>query len=89
MTNSESKETKQKLKCSVCNRKIKIIEQLICKCRCGLVFCEKHRHADTNPDPNNNHLENSHLCEFNYIEDSKKILTLQNNKIVSDKINKI
>ena len=46
-------------------------------CRCGFVFCNKHR------------LPESHNCEFDFIADGKKQLAKNNPVVQSDKIQKI
>ena len=47
------------------------------KCRCGKVFCVKHK----NPE--------EHNCTFDYRQDGKEKLEQKNKKVVCEKINKI
>lgn len=72
-----------KLKCNLCNRKIKLTESLYCKCKCGMTFCCKHRFAGMLDS------DNSHNCKYDYMESFKKDLTLSNPKIVQNKVEKI
>ena len=60
-------------KCSVCNKK----SFVIITCRCGHVFCVKHRYPE------------DHMCNTNYIELGQQQLTKANPVIEFKKINKI
>lgn len=62
-----------KCKHSKCKKK-SMIEY---KCRCGFVFCVKHK----NPE--------DHKCTFDFREEGKKMLEQKNKKIVKDKVIKI
>lgn len=44
-------------RCQHCHHKISIIDSIMCKCKCGNVYCKLHRI--------------SHNCSFNYHEDYK------------------
>ena len=59
--------------CFNCKKKLKIINF---KCKCNHIFCEKCKYP-------------YHNCSFNYQEEYKKKLIMQNPKITNDKINKI
>ena len=72
-----------KIKCYVCNKTVRTVEQLYCKCRCGYMFCKLHRA----PGLVNN--DCSHKCEYDYRIEGMKDLQLQMPKIISDKISKI
>lgn len=49
----------QSIKCMKCRKKIGILEEAYCKCKCDLIFCPKHR------------LASEHDCKFDYIEENK------------------
>jgi len=84
-SNSETKTntTSSKPKCSVCNKRIPLVEELYCKCRCGLMLCSNHR------NDSNENTESSHLCTYDYVGESKKILEEQNKQVVKSKVEKI
>jgi len=63
---------KPKIRCSTCNIKLNITNRV--DCQCGKILCYKHRYF------------NEHLCTINYKEKDRKILELNNQKIVADKI---
>jgi hypothetical protein len=58
------------IKCFECNKKIKLIDTIICSCRCGNVYCVKHRL--------------DHKCLFDYHETYQKPEKIESHKI--DKI---
>lgn len=66
---------KTKLCCAQCNTKVTIMNSLTCKC--DKLFCMKHR------------LFNQHNCSYDYVTEDKKILQINNPKIVGDKLIKI
>lgn len=47
-------------KCFVCNKKINILDSIVCKCRCNKTFCQRHKFA------NNQNSDFGHICEFDY-----------------------
>lgn len=49
------------MKCFVCDTKVTIIEQTMCKCRCGNVYCKNHR------------MPTQHKCTFHYNFDATKL----------------
>ena len=49
-------------KCNICNKKINILDSVVCKCRCGHTFCQKHKFVIIN-DYNT---EFGHNCSFDY-----------------------
>jgi len=51
-----------KNKCSICNKRISIIEELTAKCKCNKFFCVIHKYPDT------------HNCSFDYIKENQDIL---------------
>jgi hypothetical protein len=73
----------EKLKCNICNKKIKLVESIYCRCKCGIIFCDKHRFAGLIDS------ENSHNCKFDYIKSFKNDLKIENHKIVQKKVDKI
>jgi len=60
-------------KCSICSKKISLVETVVCRCRCDKLFCNIHRI--------------DHKCTFDYKEHYKNNNTLV--KIIGDKINPI
>lgn len=59
--------------CSICNAKIKLIDTIICRCRCNQIFCKVHRI--------------DHMCSYDYYEEYKTCNNLV--KIEERKLNKI
>ena len=49
-------------KCFKCNKKLKIYEELIGKCKCNNLFCTKHRQFS------------QHSCTFDFKNHNKKLL---------------
>jgi len=60
--------------CFSCNRKVGLLGF---RCRCELVFCSRHRHAD------------QHCCTYDYKAANKAKLTEQNPQIIKDKVSRI
>lgn len=57
-----------------CNKKIKISDL---SCKCGKTFCKLHRLPET------------HMCNFNYKDEIRKMQQIEHMKCVSEKIIKI
>ena len=55
---------KKKMKCYKCQKKLKIVQEEIGKCKCGYTYCPTHRH--------------NHVCYFDYTAENKKQITAQN-----------
>ncbi len=47
-------------KCAFCNKKISIVDSLSSTCKCGKVYCLKHR------------LPENHECNYNYLNEINK-----------------
>lgn len=67
MTNRCSLET--------CKKKLKLHEEITC--RCGLLFCIKHRYAQ------------EHNCIFDYKKEHKEKLERDNPRVIASKLKKI
>ena len=79
-TNVSNESVINKIKrCNVekCNKKIKSIEYITNKCKCQLLFCNKHK------------MPEQHDCKFNYIEHGKNSIKIKNPIVVNSKIDKI
>jgi hypothetical protein len=63
---------KTKIRCATCNIKLNITNSV--DCHCGKILCYKHRYF------------NEHLCTIDYKEKDRKILELNNQKVVANKI---
>tara|TARA_B100000902_G_C26912828_1_gene717763 strand:- start:421 stop:678 length:258 start_codon:yes stop_codon:yes gene_type:complete len=82
-TEEKDKETKKdkeikkekKKRCFYCKKRLKLLEENLCKC--GKIFCPKHR------------LCHSHNCPLIKSEDHKKKIEKNNPKIQNDKVDKI
>ena len=73
----------KKTKCPVCNKKIKPLEELYCKCKCGLTFCNFHKTPDANDS------SYTHKCLYDYLANYKKDIEISNPKIIADKVEKV
>jgi len=62
---------KEALRCEQCKKKVPLSA---IKCRCGFVFCGKHRYPE------------QHTCSFDYKEMARKELISKNPQIVAPKI---
>jgi len=69
--NCENKEKRMINRCVKCNKKIGLTGFV---CRCGGQYCALHRN------------ENTHLCSYDYVEESKKRLEENLIKIDSRKL---
>ena len=47
------------MKCDMCNKKIPLVNEVMCKCRCSKVFCLSHR------------LPEQHECTHEFVFDLK------------------
>lgn len=59
-------------KCKKCNKKIKSLLPIACKCK--EYFCGKHK------------IPHDHDCSFDYINEKKEQLKIQNPKIIPEKL---
>lgn len=62
-------------KCYKCNKKIKSLLPL--KCKCDKYFCNKHKYGD------------EHECSFNYLLNNQEKLKNDNLQIIKNKVEKI
>ena len=65
----------KKKRCYECNKKLKLLEENLCKC--NHIFCPKHR------------LCHSHDCEYIKKNDNKEKIEMENPKVKSEKVEKI
>ncbi|KAI4346738.1 hypothetical protein L6164_007610 [Bauhinia variegata] len=68
---SDSEEKKKKLRCNNCNKRIGLAGF---ECRCGDVFCGKHRYPE------------EHACKVNFKESGRQILAKLNPICKADKL---
>ncbi len=61
-------------KCHLCSKSIKVVEEIIGKCKCKEIFCGKHR------------IPESHNCQYKHFESNKKDIEKNNIKITTNKI---
>ena len=61
-------------KCWSCTKKTGLLGY---DCKCGFVFCKKHRLPET------------HACEFDYISHGKQVLAMNNPVIKTEKLERI
>lgn len=73
----------EKTKCYVCNKKISLIEMIVAKCKCDNYFCTKHKFAS------NVTSLSSHTCNYDYIQENKVTLQINNNQVIASKVDKI
>ena len=66
---------KIKKKCHKCNKKLKLLDENLCKCK--HIFCMTHR------------LCHSHDCKHNKKEENKKEIKKNNPKVEKSKVEKI
>ena len=67
------------IRCTICSKKISIIEQEYCKCKCDKMFCPKHKNSTYRESTGE-----GHLCTFDYVTDNKDKLA----KLLGEKIKK-
>lgn len=61
-------------KCWDCNRKVGLVQV---PCKCGYVYCPKHRHSE------------AHNCKFDYHQQQKSLLEKNNPQIAHKKMEKM
>ena len=72
-----TKKNENKKKCTSCGKSLKLIDISIGKCRCGHLYCKKHRFPEI------------HECSFDYRENNQKELQKIHKKVVASKLIKI
>lgn len=60
--------------CHLCNKNLKLIEITTNKCKCGYIFCKKHKDI------------NSHNCDFNFHNENSSNLQNTLKHVLADKI---
>ena len=65
----------KKLKCELCNKKLKSLVNYPCKC--GKYYCQIHK------------ISKIHNCQYDYIGENKKLLKKNNERIVKMKVERI
>ena len=70
-------------KCPICNKKITMMEEIYCKCKCDKIFCSSHKNAG------HNDTYNTHKCLYDYVGECKKEMIKSNPVVIADKIIKI
>lgn len=63
------------MNCFVCKKKLTLVEQSIGNCKCGHIFCNKHRRITT---PEDKQLGNYHICSYDYKIENKKNIAINN-----------
>lgn len=66
---------KNKIRCAECNIKLNITNNI--ECNCGKILCYTHRY------------HNTHKCNYDFKTIEREKLTMQNQKVVHNKITKI
>lgn len=81
------------MNCFICKKKLNLIEQSIGNCRCGHIFCDKHRRVSNLKDlkdssQNSQNLQNLqnlqnveigfHLCSYDYKIQQQKLVKINN-----------
>ena len=63
--------------CFMCQKKLKLIEVATQKCKCGYVFCKKHKEAK------------EHQCRYDYFQANSNLLQTNLIPIIADKVVKL
>ena len=63
--------------CFLCQKKLKLIEQTTQRCKCGYVFCKKHKEP------------NEHQCSYNYFQENSNLLQTKLVPIIAHKIERL
>lgn len=67
----------KKIRCLLCNKKLKLYELLMCKCKCNNYYCPQHI------------LPEEHNCNFDFKKPAKEMLKKNNPLIINNKVIKI
>lgn len=62
-----------KLRCFICNKKISILDEITCKCKCNNNYCNIHKYPEI------------HKCSYNYVKENQNILEKNLIKLNSNK----
>ena len=60
-----------------CSKKISLVDELVCKCKCGFIYCLLHR------------LPEKHGCTYNFKIEKNVADYIEKNKCVGEKCAKI
>ena len=63
--------------CFMCQKKLKLVEMTTQKCKCGHVFCKKHKEY------------NDHHCNYNYFLENSNLLQSKLIPIIANKIERL
>lgn len=69
-------------RCFTCNKKLSLIEQTSGQCKCGNIYCSKHRTITNSIEESKT--GNVHLCTFDHFTDHKRNIK-QNNCVIDNK----
>lgn len=72
-TEKKCRKKARKNRCGQCQCRLSLVWQSI-QCRCGLSFCEKHRHPVMSAERFDKAKQNGHLCMFDYAGEARKTL---------------
>ena len=82
---SNSNSPLDKPRCFVCNKRLNLIEQTSGNCKCGKIFCNRHRSIQTKIED-----LNSHRCSIDIIKQNhKKFLETKNPKMLISRLTQI
>ena len=63
--------------CFMCQKKLKLVEITTNKCKCGYIFCKKHKES------------NAHYCEYKYFQENSNLLKTTLVPIITNKVDKL
>lgn len=66
---------KNKIRCVICNKKLKLHEQYVCKC--NNYYCTSHK------------LPEQHQCNFDFKKSAREMIKKNNPLVINDKVIKI
>lgn len=78
--NVENYGTRKKIRCSVCQKVVNSVEQVYCKCRCGIIYCPAHRF------PGALNTDCTHKCDYDFKVTERNKLREFNPRIIVDKV---
>ena len=76
-------------RCFVCQKKLKLVDQTLGLCKCGNLYCPKHRcvrtpEQSTCPVPDAE--KNCHTCSWDYFKEQQSIIRQQNPNVQRAKL---
>ncbi len=78
-----------KNRCFVCQKKLKLVDQTLGLCKCGNLYCPKHRCVRTPEQcalPQSDAEKDCHTCSWDYFKEQQTLIRQQNPNVQNPKL---